>query len=143
MKIHILVLLIFIPFFKQMPVANQTLDKVFSKGIEQQMFEIVTVCGAKKAKKTIGVKDKKMIIKIRSNNDMGNSTLLVVLNGQKVKHDFKETGTESIGVKIKVVTSVNYDLVVECQGKLKPGENELKINGYGDQQVKIFKVGKD
>jgi hypothetical protein len=140
MKIHGLVWLAYILFLGQMTLGNQNPDQMFLKGIKQQMFEIVTVCTAKNTKKPIVAKDKKVILKIRSNYDMGNSTLVLVLNGQKVKYSLKETGTESVGVKVKVVTSVNYDIVIDCEGKLKPGENELKINGYGDPQVKNFKV---
>lgn len=71
---------------------------------------------------------------------MGNSTIVVVLNGKKVKHEMKETGTESVGAKVKVVTGVKYDIIAECKGLLNVGENEVVIKGYGIPQKRIFKV---
>lgn len=108
--------------------------------VDKHLFEITRVGHVKTGKKKLNPKSKKFKIKIRSNYDMGNSTIVVVLNGKKVKHEMKETGTESVGAKVKVVTGVKYDIIAECKGLLNVGENEVVIKGYGIPQKRIFKV---
>ena len=71
---------------------------------------------------------------------MGNATIVVVLNGKKVNHEMKEIGTESTGSKVKVVTGVIYDIIADCKGLLKIGENEVVIKGYGIPQQRKFKL---
>ena len=111
--------------------------------VDKQLFEITRVGHLKTGKKKLSSKDKKFKIKIRSNYDMGNATIIVVLNGEKVKHQVKEVGTESVGSKVKVITGVIYDIIGECKGILKIGDNELIIKGYGSPQKRIFKIKKD
>ena len=36
-----------------------------------------------------------------------------------------------------------YDIIGECKGILKIGDNELIIKGYGSPQKRIFKIKKD
>jgi hypothetical protein len=52
----------------------------------------------------------------------------------------KEVGTESVGSKVKVVTGVIYDIIADCKGLLKIGENEVHIKGYGVPQERVFKI---
>jgi len=108
--------------------------------VDRQLFEIQRVYHAKSDKKKISIKDKKIRVDIRSNYDMGNATLEIVINGQKVKHQIKEIGTESAGSKVKVVTGVIYEIVINTPEILKTGENELLIKGYGLAQSKKFKI---
>jgi hypothetical protein len=140
MKIYLIVLFVFISFFSNENQYNQATCRTVFPGLYQQMFEIVAIYNAKSPKKPITAKDKKLGIKISSGYDMGNTQLVIILNGQKVKYSIKETGTELVGGKVKVVTSVNYEIFIDCPNLLKQGDNELKINGFGNQPMKIFKV---
>jgi hypothetical protein len=108
--------------------------------VDKKLFEITRVGHLKTGKKKLSSKDKKLKIKIRSPYDMGNATIVVVLNGKKVEHQIKELGTESAGVKVKIVTGVIYDIIAECKGLLKPGENKVVIKGYGVPQERVFKI---
>jgi len=108
--------------------------------VDKQLFEITRVGHLKTGKKKLTTKNKKFKIKIRSNYDMGNATIAVVLNGKKIKHEMKEVDTESVGAKVKVVTGVIYDIIADCKGLLKLGENELTIKGYGTAQKRVFKI---
>mgnify|MGYP003565966218 CR=1 FL=1 len=110
--------------------------------VDKQLFEITRVGHLKTGKKKLTVKDKKFKIKIRSPYNMGNATIVVVLNGKKVNHQMKEIGTESAGGKVKVVTGVIYDIIADCKGLLKIGENEVLIKGYGIPQKRMFKLKK-
>ncbi len=69
---------------------------------------------------------------------MGNATIVVVVNGKKVNCVMKEAGAESVGAKVKVVTVVIYDIIANCKGLLKTGQNELVIKGYDTEQQRIF-----
>ena len=140
MKIYSIALFVFLSFFMKESQYNHATCKTVFPGLDQQMFEIVAIYNAKSPKKPITAKDKRLCVKISSGYDMGNTQLVIFLNGQKIKYSIKETGTESVGGKVKVVTSVNYEILFDCPNLLKPGDNELKINGFGDQQAKIFKV---
>ena len=117
-----------------------TINGQTESSVDKNLFEITRVGHLKTGKKKLAVKDKKFKIKIRSPYDMGNATIVVALNGKKVKHQMKEVGTESLGSKVKVVTGVIYDIIAECKGLLKVGENKLVIKGYGVSQEKLFKV---
>jgi hypothetical protein len=140
MKINSIALFVFLSFFMKESQYSPATCKTVFPGLDQQMFEIVAIYNAKSSKKPIIAKDKKLGIKIGSGYDMGNTQLVIFLNGQKIKYSIKEIGTESVGGKVKVVTSVNYEILIDCTNLLKQGDNELKINGFGDQQTKIFKV---
>jgi hypothetical protein len=107
---------------------------------KQELFEIQGIYHANSDKKKIEVKNKKFKVKIKSNNDMGNATLVLMLNGKIVKHQIKEVGTESMGSKVKVITAVIYEITIETDGLLKLNENELIIKGYGTAQTKNFIV---
>ncbi len=108
--------------------------------VDKQLFEITRVGNLKTGKKKLSSKDKKFKIQIRSPYDMGSATIIIVLNGKKVNHQMKDVGTESAGVKVKVVTGVIYDIIADCKGLLKIGENEVVINGYGIPQKRVFKI---
>jgi hypothetical protein len=140
MKIYSIALFVFLSFFMKESQYSPAPCKTVFPGLYQQMFEIVAIYNAKSPKKPITAKDKRLSIKISSGYDMGNTQLVIFLNGQKIKYSIKETGTESVGGKVKVVTSVNYEILTDCPNLLKPGDNELIINGFGEQQLKIFKV---
>jgi hypothetical protein len=119
--------------------SNEALGQTESP-VDKQLFEITRVGHLKTGKKKLSTKDKKFKIQIRSPYDMGNATIVVVLNGKKVNHQMKEVGTESAGVKVKVVTGVIYDIIADCKGLLKIGENEVHIKGYGVPQERVFKI---
>lgn len=108
--------------------------------VDKQLFEITRGGHLKTGKKKLSTKDKKFKIKIRSPYDMGNATIVVVLNGEKVNHQMKEVGTESAGAKVKVVTGVIYDIIADCKNLLKVGENKVVINGCGIPQDRVFKI---
>lgn len=119
--------------------SNETQSQTESS-VDKQLFEITRIGHLKTGKKKLSPKSKKFKIKIRSNYDMGNATIVVVLNGKKVNHQLKEVGAESTGVKVKVVTGVIYDIIADCKDILKTGENKLVIRGYGFPQERVFKV---
>lgn len=138
MKKSVPIILIFIiniflcPFYSMFAQSESSVDK--------QLFEIQRIQHAKSDKKKISVKDKKIRVTIRSNYDMGNATLELYLNDKKVSFTINEIGTESTGSKVKIVTGVIYEIVVNADKKLKTGENELLIRGYGLAQSKKFKL---
>lgn len=132
--ISVITITFFLSLFSNLLVAQS------ESSVDKQLFEITRVGHIKTGKKKLNLKSKRLKIKIRSNYDMGNSTIVVVLNGKKVTHEMKETGTESVGSKVKVVTGVKYDIIIKCLGLLKSGENEVLIKGYGIPQKRMFKV---
>jgi hypothetical protein len=63
--------------------SNEALGQTESP-VDKQLFEITRVGHLKTGKKKLSTKDKKFKIQIRSPYDMGNATIVVVLNGKKL-----------------------------------------------------------